>query len=621
MWRKITYIILPYLLAVFLSCAFVLNSFSQEYKNEVQEHLKAVESLNKETNKSEISGYYSKVAYLYWENEEHNSAVEYFLKVLDLNIQIGNKNAIGIIYRNIGLIYTETEEYNKAIEYYNKSYDFNKETKNTRGQAEDLINISQANTELNSLDEAIKFAELSLGIYTELNNVKGLRKCYGTLAEIYEKKGDTEKSFDYFNLYSTVEKHIQKEVIKEKEKETKEQIDKIKHESDVTIKEKEEQVVLLDSSLKFEIKEGMLKDETITKLNITTKRDQIIKGEQARKLKKAAEVRNYLLLVLLSILIVSFFLYRGYIIKKRTNAQLASQNAEILRQQEVIAEKNLSIERSIGYAKRIQKALLPQQEGFQNYFNDSFIYFKPRDVVSGDFYWFSDTNLRTLMKMPDEKDSKDQGNQNNKSNDVIVAAIDCTGHGVPGAFMSMIGYNLINEIVSRGINRADKILNVLHRGVRNALKQDVTENRDGMDLSLCVIRKKKKIVEFAGAKNPIIYIQDGKLVEIKGDRYQIGGLQRHESERKFTLRQVKVDKPTYFYIFSDGYEDQIGGEKGKKFMPKQFRKLLLEIYQLPNEEKIRILDARLQEWIGDDFPQVDDILIMGFALTPEDFEN
>jgi serine phosphatase RsbU (regulator of sigma subunit) len=247
---------------------------------------------------------------------------------------------------------------------------------------------------------------------------------------------------------------------------------------------------------------------------------------------------------------------------------------------------------------------------------------KPRDVISGDFYWFSEV----IDKNGDEK--------------YVIACSDCTGHGVPGAFMSMIGSDLLNETVhENNIIEPHFILNTLHDKIRKALKQRTTGNRDGMDISIVVIDKKNNTLKFAGANTPIVYIQNHELTLIKGDKEGIGGLE-NERDRDFTHHTITLRpklkaslptavashlspdsnqneeerySPTTFYIFSDGYQDQFGGEKGRKFMLRRMTDLFMQIYQKPMSEQHEIMERTLANWANGQ-RQIDDILVMGIHL-------
>jgi serine phosphatase RsbU (regulator of sigma subunit) len=274
--------------------------------------------------------------------------------------------------------------------------------------------------------------------------------------------------------------------------------------------------------------------------------------------------------------------------------KVEERTAEILKQKQIIEAKNQSITESINYAKRIQEATLPRIEEIRKAFPESFVFYKPRDIVSGDFYWFSQK----------EKEGKSQ---------YVLTAVDCTGHGVPGAFMSLIGNDLLHEIVNaRAEVQPDRILEELHLGVRRALRQGENQSRDGMDLALCLIEAEKGQLTFAGAKNPLIYFKNGEMHLVKGDKFPIGGVQL-EAERKFTPHLIPLEKGMTFYIFTDGYQDQFGGADGMKFMSKRFRNLLAEIHTLDLETQSKILETRFQEWKAER-PQVDDILVIGWRF-------
>jgi len=258
-----------------------------------------------------------------------------------------------------------------------------------------------------------------------------------------------------------------------------------------------------------------------------------------------------------------------------------------------IEKKNQHITESINYAKKIQEAILPYDENIRNAYNGAFVFFKPRDIVSGDFYWFQ------------QRDGKS-----------IIVAADCTGHGVPGAFMSMIGNTLLNQIIKeKGITDPAEILENLDLEIVNALKQDQTSDSltDGMDISICVVHNNKKTIEFAGAKNPLYIIRDGELDVIKSDRFSIGGVNRMGREKVFTNHLLEYKTNATCYIFSDGYMDQGGGENLKKFTSVRLQEMLMKIYKDDFKEQKRKVDENLQKWMGETI-QKDDILLIGFKV-------
>ncbi|MCZ8156775.1 MAG: cyclic nucleotide-binding domain-containing protein [Leptospira sp.] len=283
---------------------------------------------------------------------------------------------------------------------------------------------------------------------------------------------------------------------------------------------------------------------------------------------------------------------------KSQNDDLEKYNKEIINQKAIIEEKNHHITESIRYARTIQQSILPSTELISWTLPDSFILFKPRDVVSGDFYWFAS---KTILY------------ENTEETVVIIAAADCTGHGVPGAFMSMIGSSLLNDIVNaRGVIEPDEILNLLHRGVRYSLNQEQTESRDGMDISLCTIHLERKILKYAGAMNSLYYIQNEEMREIKADRRSIGGSQKEE-QRIFTKHELDISTPTTFYLTTDGYLDQFSGLDHKKFMSKRFKDLTFEIHNQPMSDQKIHFDKTIQTWM-DGCEQIDDILVIGVRI-------
>ena len=197
---------------------------------------------------------------------------------------------------------------------------------------------------------------------------------------------------------------------------------------------------------------------------------------------------------------------------------------------------------------------------------------------------------------------------------MILAAADCTGHGVPGAIMSVIGNDLLNDLVlDLGIVSPEKILNELHERIRHLLRQAENDNKDGMDIAICVIDKSKQQVEFAGAKNPLVVVENNKMRIIKGDRMSIGGEQFLDNW-SFSKHTLLIQSPIRMYMFSDGYEDQFGGKFDKKFMARRFRNLLFDIHKFPMDEQKQILDKTLKNWMGTGTEQVDDIMVLGIFL-------
>jgi serine phosphatase RsbU (regulator of sigma subunit) len=245
---------------------------------------------------------------------------------------------------------------------------------------------------------------------------------------------------------------------------------------------------------------------------------------------------------------------------------------------------------SIRYASKIQSAILPEKNLFFKIIPDSFILYLPKDVVSGDFYWIK-----------------------RRKNRIAVTAADCTGHGVPGAFMSIMGINFLNQITSNCIHHSNKILNQLREYVMKALNQigDIGDQKDGMDITCCVFDLDRRCLEFSGANNPLIYFKDGIMFQTKGDRMPIGiSAVEEESFRKTDMKFEEID---ILYIFSDGYADQFGGNDNRKLKLKGFHEILHEIQKYPFSEHENLLLKKFKSWKGE-FEQIDDILIIGINL-------
>ncbi len=276
---------------------------------------------------------------------------------------------------------------------------------------------------------------------------------------------------------------------------------------------------------------------------------------------------------------------KSVIEEKNKNLEVA--NVEISEQKDEIEAKNRDITDSIKYAKRIQTALLPSYELLKESFENSFILFKPRDIVSGDFYWVKRNN-----------------------GEVIIVAADCTGHGVPGAFMSMLGISFLNEIVDKNnITEPAQILNQLRESVVTSLKQREaeSESKDGMDLALCKVNHKEAKVWYAGAYNPLWHIRKGELTETRADRMPIA---IHDKMHEFTTHTSDLQKGDTLYMFSDGFADQFGGPNGKKFKTRHFQELLIKIQDKTMEQQQEILNTTIEEWRGD-IEQIDDIVVVG----------
>ena len=346
--------------------------------------------------------------------------------------------------------------------------------------------------------------------------------------------------------------------------------------------------------------------EIETQLGQIAQQDSLISEQKVlmfEQLKAIEKQRMLLYFAIIALALVSgmvYYIYRGYKIKKQANIALEEKNRQILKQKDeiqrqkeeaenqrdLIAYQKQHIEDSIHYALRIQTALLPSLELFSDEI-DHFVLYKPRDIVSGDFYW--------VTKLGDKQ---------------MVIAADCTGHGVPGAFMSMLGISFLNEIIlNKGITQPDLVLNALRDEIMTALKQMEASSdvKDGMDMSACLIDFSNGKMQFAAAQNPLYHFSNKELVEIKADKMPVA---IHERMDPFKNHEIQLAKGDTVYIFSDGFVDQFGGPKQKKFLSKNFKVVLSEMQDMPMIEQGKKLDVIFEEW-RKEVEQVDDVTVIG----------
>ncbi|MBN1187721.1 MAG: DUF4154 domain-containing protein [Bacteroidales bacterium] len=361
-----------------------------------------------------------------------------------------------------------------------------------------------------------------------------------------------------------------------------------------TLDEQSKSIASKETQIKEKEADLEVKNKEIAKKESLIKQQDTKIAAQLKEIEKQKLVMYFFIIVLIMVSGLGYFIYRSYRIKKKANIALEEKNKIIQEQKELaesqrdqIAYQKKHITDSIQYAKRIQTALLPSLELFSDEI-DHFVLFKPRDIVSGDFYWVTKQN-----------------------NTQVIIAADCTGHGVPGAFMSMLGVSLLNEIViNKKVTQPNEILNRLRTKIIESLKQTTGAAegvKDGMDITICTIDYSTNLMEFAGAHNPLYFIRDNELSEIKGDKMPVA---IYDKLDPFQIHSMELKKGDTFYIFSDGFVDQFGGPQQKKFLSKNFKNVLLEIQHLDMIEQGKKLDTVFEEW-KKEVDQIDDVTVIG----------
>jgi len=510
----------------------------------------------------------STIGDMYLSKKNYAQALDYFNQALDLHSQLNDLGGLGFTYLKIGEILSKNDENNRSLEVLNTSLNYAQELNDLDLQARALSQIGKVYSNMGDYKKGIDFLKQSLLLALRINARPILQTCYQNLAIYYDKLGDSENAFVYFNLYMR-----QNEAIYTKE----------------SAKKIAEAQALYDFETKEKQIELLRKENEIQNLQANTRR-----------------LVNYSLIAgLFAVIIIVIGIYNRYRIKIKANYKLEQKNTAIEQQKKeieqhrddiqekstAIAEFNSQLTDSIRYAKRIQESLLPENKELRHIFPDSFIFYKPKDIVSGDFYWFNEVDHKT-----------------------VIATVDCTGHGVPGAFMTVLANSLLNQIVLESkITDPNLVITLLDQKVQQNLHQNQinSSTTDGMDIALCTIDKTNFETQFTGAKLPLYYVHKEQLTQIKGDRFSVGSSQF--KDKFFTSKKIKLKKGDTLYFCSDGFQDQFGGENNKKFMKTQFREMLCSLHRFSMEEQFNRINKIYYDWKGGT-PQTDDILVVGIRL-------
>ena len=580
---KKTYKILSlFFITNFLFCFLVLaQDIPSNIKDELTGYETKIEQYRSENNTQLELEFLNKAAFLCWDNQLNNKAVDHFKRVLVLNEQLGNRNGMLLSANYIGMIYNEIQDYNSAATYFKKGLEISRNLKNKRNITSSLINISQTYQQLTNYEESNKWALEGVEFAKELNNLKLVRSFYGILANNYQNLGNSKKSIEYFDLFASIDKYLKKEEIKDIKQQSKSEVQKAQQEKEQTKQELVEQTDKL-----METESSLAKVEEVSreqKMQLELQESKI--REQAAQLKFERLVRNFLIWGFIAILIffgVLVTLYR----------KIKNQKNQIEEQRDKLDLQNQKINASLQYAQNIQRAILPAKNQIRNLF-ESFIIYRPKDIVSGDFYWFAQL-----------KDT------------AFLAAVDCTGHGVPGAFMSMIGNSLLNEIVlEKQVTEPAKILSLLNEKIVESLRQEETENNDGMDVCFISLDLKSNKITFSGAKRPLLIFKNkmSELDEIKGDRISIGGAKKKKDDEKFINHIINAEKGDILFLSSDGLTDQNNLER-KRFGSDRLKEIILNNISEPMVKQKEIIEKELNDFQQDE-EQRDDITLIGIKIN------
>ena len=515
------------------------------------------ESLNKRIvlgYKMDIANSYTNIGSVHQKLKQFDKAFEMAEKSIVLQTEIDDKHGLALSYLNLGVFYSERNDFANAAEYYQKSLKIRIGLGDRKNEAKSLYKLGELYFYQRDFDNALKFGKRSLIIAKKLGFPLIIKDTGKLLSDVYKNVGSYKEAIENYELYILMRDSINNE---------------------------KTQTTAVKKQVQYEYEKQMLAIQKEQE-----KKELIALKEKQQQQWVLYSVSGGLFLVVLFYILLS---NRFRLIKYQKKV-IEDQKEEVEYQKGLVDEKNNDITASIRYARRIQKAILPKDESIEKLLPENFVLYKPKDIVSGDFYWTASKNGKTHF-----------------------AVFDCTGHGVPGAFMSMIGNSLLNEVVlDRGIIQPSTIFDEVRSGLIKVLKQtgeDVTQ-KDGMDGVLCTWNQNGKL-EYATAYNSLYLIRQGELIETKGDHQPVGF---HIGEvSPFKNHNIDLQKEDVIYLLSDGFQDQFGGNRGKKFKSSKLKNKLLEIHLLPMNEQKAMLEEEFDTWKGD-LDQVDDVCIMGIRF-------
>ncbi len=559
-----------------------------DYQQALKYYLEASTLWRNLNNLKGMAGAYHNIAEIYKELNNYSQAEDYYLKALKLQEKVGDKSDMAATLRELGNVFVILGKHEAADTNFSRSLLIEQELNNTPGVAATLENMGELYFRQNLLDSALHFFDKALALYGQTEDMKGMASCYSRIGETYWKKGDEKKAESNYlkSLAIARDLNILRLVqddysglarIYQRQRNYKKALD-------YYFKYSQIKDTLMNEQIHKQIAELETKYQTRQK-----EKELLLKDEQLRRkdleIEKQNLQRNVILAGLAFVLLLAALIYRNFRQKQKANEILS-------RQKEEIEIKNKEITDSIRYARYIQRAFMPHEKYIQEILPDIFIYFRPKDIVSGDFYWLGKSGRYAY-----------------------VAAVDATGHGVPGAFLSLLGYNLLNMILKENPEiKPNEILDELNRGFSERMFKEYQKKalRDSMDLALCRIDKEKGILNYSGAYNPLWIVRNGEMMVIKGDKFPIGSYQENP-ETRYTNHSVVLEENDVIYLFSDGYADQFGGPDGKKFKYAKMKELLLKISHENLTRQKDILEQTMVEWMGTQ-EQVDDMLVIGFRV-------
>jgi len=532
----------------------LIYQMEEKYKEALSYHTKALRIRISRGDKNAISESYNSLGNIFYNKNDFVNALSYFEKCLAIKIEIGDQSGRAAILNNMAVVYKDQHQYDKALTLLKESQKINEEIGDEEGMLNGNINFGGIYYKLKNYSLSEEYFKKALIASQKFEIIDDLKECCKGLSDVYKAQGKFEQSLEYFQKFILFKDSINNE-------------------------EASNKIVRAEMNYEFDKKKAI--------------EDAAHEKEVAIALAESKK-QKIIIWSVCGILILVFgfavYAYRSNLQKQKTNRELGLKNKKIEQAYAIIEEKNKEVMDSIQYAKRIQGAMITSDNYISQYLKDYFIYYQPKDIVSGDFYWAV-----------------------NHHNKFYMAVADCTGHGVPGAFMSLLNISFLNEtVIEKNIINPDIVLNEQRNHIIKALNPIGNEDsKDGMDCVLCAFDFNALTLEYAAANNSFYIIRKNELIVCKADKMPVG--KSPTDSQPFTYNKVQLQKNDSVYIFTDGYADQFGGKKGKKFKYKQLEEILLANCNLPLEQQKQILDTKFKEWKGN-LEQVDDVLLIGIKI-------
>ncbi len=561
------------------------------------------------------------------QQEDYKSARDLFFKALNIYEKLGDKRGYAITCNNIGHQYEQEKDYKQSLAYHTKSIAAWRELDNSLYLGYSLNNIGVNLDRIGQSDSALINYNIALSIFQQIDSQEDVAWTYNLIGKLFQDKKDIKQAEPYLtkaylladelNLIST-KKDISENLfhLYSKKADYKKALSfYIKHiQLKETLKNDETKKIMLTKQLTYQYEKQAAADSVITAEAKKVTDAQI--SAQKAQLKQEKTQRFTLYIGVFVLILFGAFMFNRFKVTKKQKLVIEAQKQEVEQQKSVVEiahqeleEKNKEITDSIQYAKRIQNAILPPLKVVKEYLSESFILYKPKDIVAGDFYWLETISSRHSALDAESPNEQIAGQAHNDGSIVLFAAADCTGHGVPGAMVSVVCNNGLNRSVREyGLTDPAKILNKTREIVISEFEKSEDEVKDGMDIALCSLEG--TTLKYAGANNPLWIIRKGEIIETKADKQPIG---KFDELLPYTTHTFQLQKGDSIYIFSDGYVDQFGGEKGKKFKAAAFRTLLLSIQDKPMQEQQKVINTAFEDWRGN-LEQIDDVCIIGVKI-------